>query len=449
MTQTFATRIQVLVGSTVSDNNALTEWLSEEAMNAINIMSPQMLISASSTHRMKESEHFNDSARNVGGSTNHSATLTTLPTTSGGILKVGDIIASKSGNIIYPERMKVLAVNTNDIEIERAVNNTTADTIAGGRDIMIVLEKSFNTRKFKLLEVNRDGYSAKLIPSGFVKKANDPNSIHFASKRSPAYYIKSGNIHIRPLVNGYEQGEIIGLTYPTLKHDMKSTTDLPVQAEEFIVIGAARKYLIRLMTEEYAQIPAAVTLPTLPTAPAVADNQIGNLGTAPAYTAPIISGDASDLTNLEDLDTDNTIDVHANQIEYDQWFSTVGHFIEDEEDVELASAQLQKIATYLNAYSQQMQNQLNIFNDANVEYQAELQKAIENARLSSQDDAQKLQLYQAELQEYGNELNAKVQVFTSSLQKTTTKYNWYNNKYEKLTLMYNEKAQILRGAQPE
>ena len=449
MYQTFATRIQDLVGTAVSNNPALTEWLSEEAMNAINIMSPQMLISASSTHRLTESEQLNDVGRNTNAEYDTSATTIVLTAGTFSNVKVGSILAFKYQNNLISERVKVLSKSGSNLTVQRAVNGTTAQTIPSASDVYVVLEKSFNTRKFKLLEVNRDGYSAKLIPSGFVKKANDPNSIHFASKRSPAYYIKSGNIHIRPLVNGYEQGEIIGLTYPTVKHDMKSTTDLPVQAEEFIVIGAARKYLIRLMTEEYTQIPAAVTLPTLPNAPTVADNQIGNLGTAPAYTAPTISGDASDLTNLEDLDTDNTIDVHADQIEYDQWFSTVGHFIEDEEDVELASAQLQKIATYLNAYSQQMQNQLNIFNDANVEYQAELQKAIENARLSSQDDAQKLQLYQAELQEYGNELNAKVQVFTSGLQKTTTKYNWYNNKYEKLTLMYNEKAQILRGVQPQ
>ncbi len=65
MYQTVATRIQDLVGTAVTANNALTEWLSEEAMNAINIMSPQMLISASSTHRLTESEQLNDVGRNT------------------------------------------------------------------------------------------------------------------------------------------------------------------------------------------------------------------------------------------------------------------------------------------------------------------------------------------------------------------------------------------------
>jgi hypothetical protein len=378
MTQTFATRIVSLVGDAITtntiDQDAFTEWLSEEAMNAIDIMNPEMLISASSTHRMKDGELFIDSLRNVSGSTNHSATLTTLPTTGSGSLKVGDIIASKSGSTTYPERMKILAVNANDIEIERAVNGTTADIVAGGRDIMKVLEHSFNTRKFKLLEVNRNGYSAKLIPSGLVQQSNDSNSIHFATKRSPAYFIKSGNIYIRPLVNGYEQGEVIGLVYPIVKYNMKSTTDLPIQAEDFIVIGASRKYLVRSMYEEFAQLPSGITVPA-------------------------VGGTASDLTTLDNLHTANTIDVAVDAKEYDQWFSTVTHLIEDEEDVELASAQLQKIGTYLQAHQEEL--------------------ATKNA------------------------------VFASALQKATTKYNWFIAQYDKLTLMYNEKAQILRGVQPQ
>jgi len=368
MTLTFATRIQDLVGTAVTDDNALTEWLTEEAVNAIDIMNPEMLVSASSTHRMKDSELFNDSNRNVGGSTNHSATLTTLPTTSGGSLKVGDIIASKSGSTTYSERMKVLAVNTNDIEIERAVNGTTADIVAGGRDIIKVLEHSFNTRKFKLLEVNRDGYSAKLIPSGLVQQSNDSNSIHFATKRSPAYFIKSGNIYIRPLVNGYEQGEVIGLTYPIVKYNMVSTTDLPIQAEDFIVIGAARKYLIRSMYEEFAQLPAGITKPT-------------------------IAGASEELTAT--LTNDASAD--GNKLDFSDWFEVAGDMIQTDEDVELASAQLQKIGTYIQTHQE--------------------------------------------------ELSAKNTVFASALQRATTKYNWFIAQYDKLTLMYNEKAQILRGVQ--
>ncbi len=68
--------------------------------------------------------------------------------------------------------------------------------------------------------------------------------------------------------------------------------------------------------------------------------------TAAAYTSPGVAGDGSELTSVDDLDTDNTIDVHADQIEVDQWWSTLAHLIEDEEDTELAQVQIQKIRTY-------------------------------------------------------------------------------------------------------
>ncbi len=378
MYQTFATRIVSLVGDGITSNtidqDAFTEWLTEEAMNAIDIMNPEMLISASSTHRLTEAEHLNDVTQNVNATIDSETALLVLTGSANSFLKVGSILAFKNGAALQPERVKVTSVASANIKIIRGVNGTVASPITAGWDVFVVHEKTFDTRKFKLLEVNRDGYSASLIPSGLVNQSNDPNSIYHATKRSPSYFVKSGNIHIRPLINGYEQGEIVGLTYPVVKYNMKSTTDLPIQAEDFIVTGAARKYLIRSMYEEFAQLPAGITIPA-------------------------VSGDAANLTTLEDLDTDNTIDVHADQIEYDQWFATAAHFIEDEEDIELASAQLQKIGTYLQAHQE--------------------------------------------------ELATKNSVFSSALQKASTKYNWFIAQYDKLTLMYNEKAQILRGAQPQ
>ena len=374
----FQTRIQDLVGNAVTDTSAITEWLSEEAVNAINIMSPEMLISASSTHRLLSPEMFNSVGRTL--STNYDATDTSLVLSAGALTtsancKVGSIICQNQGTTYGSERMRVTAITgsgTKTLKVVRGINGTTASNLVSGYGINVVHEKPFNTRKFKLLEVNRDGYSARLINSGLGQQAVDQNSIHYATSKSPVYYVRSGNIYIRPMVSESEQGEIVGLTYPIVKHNMKSTTDLPVEAEDFIVIGAARKYLIRHMYEEFAQLPAGITI-------------------------PVVGGDATDLTSLQDLDTDNTIDVHADQIEYDQWFATAAHLIEDEEDVELASAQLQKIGTYLQAHQE--------------------------------------------------ELATKNTVFSSALQRATTKYNWFMAQYDKLTLMYNEKAQILRGVQ--
>lgn len=372
MYQTFATRIISLVGDAITSNtidqDAFTEWLTEEAMNAIDIMNPEMLISASSTHRFTEAEQLNDVGKNVNATVDSSASSFVLTAHSPLHAKAGSILAFKASGVLQPERVKVISISSTTVNIERGVNGTTPAEITGGWDVFVVLEKSFNTRKFKLLEVNRDGYSANLIPSGLVKQSNDPNSIHYATKRSPSYFVKSGNIYIRPLVNGYEQGEIIGLTYPVVKHNMKSTTDLPIQAEDFIVTGAARKYLVRSMYEEFAQLPAGITKPT-------------------------VAGASEELTAT--LTNDASAD--GNKLDFSDWFEVAGDMIQTDEDVELASAQLQKIGTYIQTHQE--------------------------------------------------ELSAKNTVFASALQRATTKYNWFIAQYDKLTLMYNEKAQILRGVQ--
>ena len=142
---------------------------------------------------------------------------------------------------------------------------------------------------------------------------------------------------------------------------------------------------------------------------------------APTFTKPTVTGDGDELTDVDDLDTDNTIDVHADQIEFDQWWSTAAHFIEDEEDSELAQLQLQKISTYINAYQAEVQVQLHEFNEANVLYQQDVQEALGEMQIAAaeaqkeadftqqtqiQEYASKIQKYQAELGVYQAEIGA-------------------------------------------
>jgi len=66
----------------------------------------------------------------------------------------------------------------------------------------------------------------------------------------------------------------------------------------------------------------------------------------------------------------------------------------------------------LQEYNANIQNELNNFNKEQVEYQAKLQIAIQNAQLESSDDAQKLQLYGAELSSYQADVSTEVQEYT-------------------------------------
>jgi len=105
--------------------------------------------------------------------------------------------------------------------------------------------------------------------------------------------------------------------------------------------------------------------------------------------------------------------------------------IETDEDTELAGAQLQKINSYISAYQAALQNQLNIFNDANVEYQATIKKEIEQSRLDATDAQQEASLklqkevqeYQAKISEYQAEVNADVQVYSKKLDRYQSEVN--------------------------
>ena len=170
--------------------------------------------------------------------------------------------------------------------------------------------------------------------------------------------------------------------------------------------------------------PGALSINAVPPdTPSLGTTTMSITGTAPTYTEPTLPGDATNITDLSSLDVDNTIDTLADQIEVDQWFATAAHLIEDEEDTELAAMQLQKISTYLQSYSAAVQNQLNKFNDENVEFQANLQKDIKNAEIDNQEDARLLQKYQAELSVYQGEVGSEVQEYTQKLQRYTSELN--------------------------
>ena len=212
----------------------------------------------------------------------------------------------------------------------------------------------------------------------------------------------------------------------------------PIYTKPSLGLGAAPS-ISNLSISSAAPIVPLVPSFTTPSTgvTTVASTTLSNLGVPPSYTAPVVGGDATELSSLSILDGDNTIDVHADQFEFDQWFSTVAHLIEGEEDVELASAQIQKINSYIQAYSGAMQNQLNVFNDANAEYQAKLQEGIQQAQINAQKAQQQAQLdatdaqqeaalkLQKENQEYGASLqrfSAEVQGYQANVAKEVQEY---------------------------
>ena len=167
------------------------------------------------------------------------------------------------------------------------------------------------------------------------------------------------------------------------------------------------------------------------TTPGISTVTISNVGTPPTYTSPVVGGAIEELTASIDAATAGEA---TDKYDYSRWFDLVADFIEDEEDTELASSQIQKINSYINAYSQAMQNQLNIFNDANAEYQGKLQEAIQQAQINAQEAQQEANLilqeenqeYAAKLQKYSANVNRYQADVTKEVQEYQQKLSQYN-----------------------
>ena len=200
------------------------------------------------------------------------------------------------------------------------------------------------------------------------------------------------------------------------------------------------------LTAINTELDKIVTDVHVPVAPALSSNSLSFSTSAPVYTAPTVAGATEELTAALTHDSD----ADANKLDFSDWFEVVGDMIQTNEDTELASSQLQKISTYLTAYSHAMQNKLNEFNDANAEYQAQLQVSIQNAKLSESGDSQSLQKYSNEIQSYQAQVSKLVQSaqgyaneVQSRLQVDTAQYAWYEKQQAKLQSDYDKGLQAL------
>jgi hypothetical protein len=384
-----------------------------------------------------------------------------------------------------------LAIRPQDAELferESSISDSQGLSVGGARIISIIREAGADGSS----DGSTAWEPCSKISASMQSRAVDPDSLFYASKYHPVYTMNSDktiNVYPTPSSNNgfkvfYVNEEPRDITNnAALIHSHSDIKYFPNDKVYLVVIYAGMRLLQATMgsnvistnsvppdapvapsftaasvleqtagslgtaptyTRPTVSLTAAPTIsnltisvsaPTTPSDPSISSPTVGAIAiaalpTAPAYTPPVIGGDATELSALEDLDTDNTIDVHADQIEWDQWFATVGHLIEDEEDVELASAQLQKIQAYIATYQSALQNQLNNFNENNVVYQAGIQRNLQQAQIDMQDAHKEadltlqaalqdytleLQLFQAEVAKYQAQVNDEVQEYQQNL----------------------------------
>ena len=333
----------------------------------------------------------------------------------------------------------------------------------------------FNPGSSKIISVVRENgtnnqwYPCKKSFMSLQYRVTDPESLHFASKYNPVYMISQNrNVHVfpEPSAAGNDTFKVLYVNYSpeetdgtALDHASTGIKYFPNDKVYLVILYASIKSLqsslssINISTFSLSAGTPIVT----PSAPSISGGSVAaitidSLPSAPSYTPPTVGGVSESLTATMDADSSG-YGTDADFLNFSKWFSVASDLIEDQEDVELASAQMQKISTYLQSYQAALQDALNTFNEANVVYQASIQRNLQQAQINMQDAQKEADLtLQAAIQDYTLELQrvstdtskyqslvgAEVQTYQQEITEKSSEYQWMTARLQDLKNEYNQ-----------
>jgi hypothetical protein len=281
-----------------------------------------------------------------------------------------------------------------------------------------------------------DKYNAREIAVQNYRRVKDPNSLEYATVTDPVFYSKGGKLYI--LEAGVNTtGEVHYIESPFVEYDLTTISNFPTEYEPLVVLGAAIRGKMRQMIDTRVTLPAAldlssITIPEKPSAPVFSVTDITTVTVATVANPP----------------------TYNNSIASSQ-FTALATLIDTEEDIELAQAKIGEIQALV-------QNELNQFNEEQVEYSALLQNAVINAQAAAaeaqaegssvlqkeyQEYTSVLQKYSADLQQYTAEIGTKVQTFTNNIQIIMTEHGMMGQELQGLQGLYTQELQLLMGGQ--
>jgi hypothetical protein len=172
---------------------------------------------------------------------------------------------------------------------------------------------------------------ARKIPAAFSSLANDSTSLkYFGTDSDPVYWIISNGsnpgLEVFPSPTSTKRARVHHIAYPATAFNWQGIDNFPDSAEYLVVLYASMKSLLSAI--------GALAIP------------------------PDAFGDGTALTSDATALSTEQVGVDAEFLQFDQWFTALGEMIEDDEDIELASAQIEKINAYVNTWNVQLQGNL-------------------------------------------------------------------------------------------
>mgnify|MGYP003109567948 CR=1 FL=1 len=314
-------------------------------------------------------------------------------------------------------------------------------------------------------------------------RALDASDMIAASITDPAYYIENNILKIIPTPTNSNTAQVETLAYPTVAFGDSVIAKFPDDGEYLVSLYASIKSLqnkissfIKSDLSITASAPNAPSLATL--SYVVASNADASAGSVGAITVSTVSK-ANISGDVPAYSKPATTVNFASGNNFDTILGT-------NEDVELASIELQKQSQLLNSYRIDIDNELNEFNKENSKYQANIQAELakhntdlqveltqaqldaadaqqeaaqttdvdkfnkaQDQALDLQNKSQTLQAaiqnnddlvskFLAELNKYSAQITTEVQTYSQNLENNQRNYNIYTQQQVKLQVDYDK-----------
>ena len=372
-----------------------------------------------------------------------------------------------SGSLIAGEQYKIITFVTGDdfkvssvspTIISGTINTTGCVFIATGTtpDVWTngsTLIRRFNTEDvIEILSVARGDYPSVGIDAE-TRGELVIGSLFLPTSHYPKHYMLDSYLIIVPEPTSTAKGTISKIILPTITVSGTSIDYFPTKYLHLIVLYASVETL-QYRAINYT-LPSSLVMPVAPAAITISEIT----GSLPSnISAPIINSGEITLPTGS-IPTFTSPVSESNMSDFDTAY--------DADDIELAAIDIQKQGQLLQGYQLDIQNAMQQFNKENVQYQAEVNKAMQEVAQKISSDVQQftaelqkyagevnkysaevqsvsaannssLANYQAELGAYSAELQTYVQKFTTDIQSVQLEYTWILNQARLLAAEYEK-----------
>lgn len=314
-------------------------------------------------------------------------------------------------------------------------------------------------------------------------RASDASDMIAASISDPVYYIENNVLKIIPTPTGSNLAVVETLAYPTVAFGDSVIAKFPDDGEYLVSLYASIKSLQNKISS-FIKSDLSISA-SAPSAPSLATLSYVAASNADASTSAVSAITVSTISKA---------DISGNVPAYSKPATTVNFgsgnnfdtMLGTNEDVELASIELQKQSQLLNSYRIDIDNELNEFNKENSKYQANVQAELakhntdlqveltqaqldaadaqqeasqaidvdkfnkaQDQALDLQNKSQALQAaiqnnddlvskFLAELNKYSAQVTTEVQAYSQNLENNQRNYNIYTQQQVKLQVDYDK-----------